>query len=162
MQRIILTLAFLLIGAGGFGLDLAAPQQTDLATLAAKADRDSDLDAAIALVPLLQDRVAADPSIDNRLLLGRNCLTIAEIKRYEYEKAKDMDPRDRRLLGRSGDEYAKIGHDAVDPLPNDNSEKWRIKADLYGTMIRSLYKGDRKSTRLNSSHIQKSRMPSSA
>ena len=39
----------------------------------------------------------------------------------------------------------------------------RIAGALVGNMIdRSLFAEDRKSTRLNSSHIQKSRMPSSA
>ena len=36
---------------------------------------------------------------------------------------------------------------------------WRQRSTAYGKL---LFVGDRKSTRLNSSHIQKSRMPSSA
>jgi tetratricopeptide (TPR) repeat protein len=69
--------------------------------------------------------------------------TAAEVRRYQYEKGTDMDPRDRRLLGRTIDEVAKIGHDAMDALPEDDSERWRIKADLYMTMIRSYYKGNK-------------------
>ena len=38
----------------------------------------------------------------------------------------------------------------------------RHKPDATGKMRDSLFWQDRKSTRLNSSHIQKSRMPSSA
>jgi len=143
MQRLIAVIGLLLVGASGFGLDLAAPQQTDVTALVEKAERDSDLDAALALVTDLQTRVAVDPIEENQLLLGRACLVAAEVRRYDYEKATDMDPRDRRLLGRSIDDVAHIGHDALDALHDDNSEKWRIKADLYGTMIRSLYKGNK-------------------
>ncbi len=143
MQRLIAVIGFLFVGVSGFGLDLAAPQQADLAVLVEKAERNSDLEAALALITELQSRVAADPSQQNRLLLGRACLVAAEVRRYDYEKATNMDPRDRRLLGRTIDDVARIGHDALDGLPDDNSEKWRMKADLYGTMIRSMYKGNK-------------------
>ena len=38
----------------------------------------------------------------------------------------------------------------------------RLNEDIFSIQVRDLNGGDRKSTRLNSSHIQKSRMPSSA
>ncbi len=143
MQRLIAAIGFLLVGASGFGLDLAAPQQADIIALVAKVERDSNLAGALALITELQSRVAADPSPQNQLLLGRACLVAAEVRRYDYEKATGMDPRDHRLLGRAIDEVARTGHDALDELPDDSSEKWRMKADLFGTMIRSLYKGNK-------------------
>lgn len=115
----------------------------DIASRVTQVDRDGDKSTAVALVKELQEVVAKDPKPDNLLLLGRACLTAAELYRYEYEKGTNMEARDRRLLGREGDEYARIGHDAMDGLPNSMSEKWRIKADLYATMIRSLYKGEK-------------------
>jgi tetratricopeptide (TPR) repeat protein len=130
--------------AMGRGLPSAcAAPNADLATRVTQVDRDGDLDGALALIQELQEAVAKDPSPETYLLLGRACLTVAELRRYAYEKATDMDPRDRRLLGREGDEVARIGHDAMDALPDTMSEKWRIKADLYATMIRSLYKGEK-------------------
>jgi len=143
MQRLIAVLGFLLVGVSGFGLDLAAPQQTDLAPVVAQVERDADMEGALALITELQRRMEADSSAANRMLLGRACLVVAEVRRYDYEKAEDMDPRDRRLLGRTIDDVARIGHTALDKLPDDSSEKWRIKADLYATMIRSLYKGNK-------------------
>ena len=44
-------------------------------------------------------------------------------------------------------------------LPFDVNEVWGTRAQVR---VRGEVNGDRKSTRLNSSHIQKSRMPSSA
>jgi tetratricopeptide (TPR) repeat protein len=143
MRRFIAFILIFFATTAGFGLDLAAPQPTDLASAVSKAEQSGNLEEAVALLPQMQDRVQADPSDANRLLLGRLCLAIAEMHRYQYEKATDMDPRDKRLLGRKGDDFARIGHDAVDPLPDNLSEKWRIKADLYMTMIRSLYKGNK-------------------
>ena len=122
----------------------SAAASPELESRALKIDRDGDLDGALALVAELQAAVLANPKdADTALLLGRACLTVAELRRYAYEKGEDMDPRERRLLGRQGDDYARIGHGALDTLPDSISEKWRIKADLYATMIRSLYKGEK-------------------
>jgi tetratricopeptide (TPR) repeat protein len=66
------------------------------------------------------------------------------MRRFDYEQAEGkMDPRDRRLLGRTIDEVARIGLDALAQVPDSLSEKWRMSADFYGTMIRSNYKGSR-------------------
>jgi len=106
-------------------------------------EREADLEGALKLIEALQARTVSNAKPADLMLLGRATLTAAEVRRYAYEKGSDMDPRDRRLLGRTIDEVAKIGHDAMDAMPEDNSERWRIKADLYMTMIRSYYKGNK-------------------
>ena len=59
-----------------------------------------------------------------------------------YYETTNIEPREKRLLGRTIDEAARIGHQALNKAPTV-SEKWRIKADLIGTMIRSKYKGNK-------------------
>lgn len=136
-------IAALVLTTSALGLDVAAPQPTDLTAEVNRVERDSDLEGALKLVEALQKRTVTNAKPEDLMLLGRAALTAAEVRRYQYEKGTDMDPRDRRLLGRTIDEVAKIGHDAMDALPDDNSERWRIKADLYMTMIRSYYKGNK-------------------
>ncbi len=132
-----------MLATSALGLDVAAPQPADLTADVARVERDSDLEGALKLVEALQARTVSNAKPEDLMLLGRAALTAAEVRRYQYEKGDDMDPRDRRLLGRTIDEVAKIGHDAMDALPEDMSERWRIKADLYMTMIRSYYKGNK-------------------
>lgn len=132
-----------MLATSALGLDVAAPQPADLSAEVDRVERDSDLEGALKLVEALQARTVSNAKPEDLMLLGRAALTAAEVRRYQYEKGNDMDPRDRRLLGRMIDEVAKIGHDAMDALPEDMSERWRIKADLYMTMIRSYYKGNK-------------------
>ena len=47
-------------------------------------------------------------------------------------------------------------------MREDIADLWRLRAERYAVMVVKHDHVDRKSTRLNSSHIQKSRMPSSA
>lgn len=143
LQRFAITIALFVAAASALGLDVAAPQPTDLTAEVTRVERDSDLDGALKLVEALKTRTVSNARPEDLMLLGRVALAAAEMRRYDYEKAVDIDPRDRRLLGRDIDDVAKIGHDALDALPDDNSEKWRIKADLYMTMIRSYYKGNK-------------------
>ncbi len=138
-----LGLAFVVVAMASGLHPACAAASPDLEARAVQVDRDGDLDGALALIAELQAAVAEKPAPETYLLLGRACLTVAELRRYAYEKGTDMDPRDRRLLGRDGDRVANIGHEAMDELPDTMSEKWRIKADLYATMIRSLYKGEK-------------------
>jgi tetratricopeptide (TPR) repeat protein len=103
--------------------------------------REYDLPLAEALMGELQLFVKENPGDEPRMTLARVALLVAELRRMEYETT-DIDPREKRLLGRTIDEAARIGHEALDKAPNI-SEKWRIKADLLGTMIRSKYKGNK-------------------
>jgi len=88
----------------------------------------------------LQSCVIENPSDESFMTLARVALLV-ELRRMEYETT-DADPRNKRLLGRTIDDAAKVGHDALKKVPNV-SEKWRMQADLFGTMIRSKYKGNK-------------------
>jgi len=109
-----------------------------------QAEHDYDTDAALKLIDDLQAHIAEEPSVDANIALARACLIVAESRRFDYEKAEGvMDPRDRRLLGRTIDDVAAIGLGALANVPDSLSEKWRMSADFYGTMIRSNYKGSK-------------------
>ena len=83
-----------------------------------------------------------------------------------------MTPRTARMLTRYNQWANKTVFDAVAALPE--GEATRPRVSLFKNMVHMLnhnyvidrifqaHLEDRKSTRLNSSHIQKSRMPSSA
>lgn len=133
------------LGGVILGLLIYAPAYADaLADFQARAEqveREYDLLAAEALMIELQPYVLESPAEDTHLMLARVALLVAELRRMDYETT-DVDPREKRLLGRTIDEAAKIGHDVLGKAPNV-SEKWRIKADLFGTMIRSKYKGNK-------------------
>jgi len=113
----------------------------DYQTRAQRVEREYDLPAAVALMVELQSCVIENPSDESFMTLARVALLVAELRRMEYETT-DADPRNKRLLGRTIDDAAKVGRDALEKAPNV-SEKWRIQADLYGTMIRSKYKGNK-------------------
>lgn len=107
-----------------------------------QAEHNYDMDAALALVDELRAHIAQEPSVEANIALARAALLAAEMRRFDYEQAEGkMDPRDRRLLGRTIDDVARIGLDALAQVPDSLSEKWRMTADFYGTMIRSNYKG---------------------
>jgi tetratricopeptide (TPR) repeat protein len=116
----------------------------DLQQEVAQAEHNYDLDAALRLVGELQAFIAENPSVQANLTLARVALLAAEMRRFDYEQSEGkMDPRDRRLLGRTIDDVARIGLDALAQVPESLSEKWRMSADFYGTMIRSNYKGSK-------------------
>jgi tetratricopeptide (TPR) repeat protein len=109
-----------------------------------EAEHRYDMDGALQLVEDLQAFIAEQPSVDANIALARAALLVAELRRFDYEQAEGkMDPRDRRLLGRTIDDVARIGLDALGQVPDSLSEKWRMRADFYGTMIRSNYKGSK-------------------
>ena len=103
--------------------------------------REYDLPLAEALMGELQFFVKENPGGEPHLTLAHVALLVAELRRMDYETT-NIEPREKRLLGRTIDEAARIGHQALNKAPTV-SEKWRIKADLFGTMIRSKYKGNK-------------------
>ncbi len=110
----------------------------------AQAEHNYDLDEALRLVGELQALSAEEPGVPVNLTLARAALLAAEMRRFDYEQSEGkMDPRERRLLGRTIDDVARIGLDALASVPDTLSEKWRMSADFYGTMIRSNYKGSK-------------------
>ncbi len=119
----------------------SADSYDELRSRAERVQREYDLPAAEALMADLKAFAIESPSDDAWMTLARVTLLVAELRRMEYETT-EVDPREKRLLGRTIDDAARIGHDALGKAPNI-SEKWRIKADLFGTMIRSKYKGNK-------------------
>ena len=99
--------------------------------------REYDRDGATVLMKALRRSVKENPSDESRMMLAGVSLLVAELRRMDYETTES---RVKRLLGRTIDDAAEIGLKALEDLP-DTSEKFRIRADLYGTMIRSKYKG---------------------
>ncbi len=136
----------------GFSLSAGAAVLETLQQRLVQAEKNYDTDEALKLVDEIQAHVAAEPSVEANIALARAALIVAESRRYDYEKAEGvMDPRDRRLLGRTIDDVASIGLAALAQVPDTLSEKWRMSADFYGTMIRSNYKGSKYVQELESS-----------
>lgn len=132
---------------GGFVLSALVCASASAASLeglrerAALVQREYDLPSAETLMGELQLHVKEDSGAEPLMTLARVALLVAELRRMDYETT-DVGPREKRLLGRTIDEAARIGHEALEKVP-DISEKWRIEADLIGTMIRSKYKGSK-------------------
>lgn len=85
----------------------------------------------------------ANPSPENTLALAEAALLVASLKRLEFGiDEDDMNYKDKRSLGKEIDTAAEVGQAAVAALP-ESSEKYRIMADLYGTMIRTDFQGKR-------------------
>ncbi len=127
---------------GAFLCSVATADAVDeLRARAERVQREYDLPAGEALMADLQSFLTESPSDDSWMTLAQVALFVAELRRMDYETT-DIDPREKRLLGRTIDEAARIGHDALGHAPKI-SERWRIKADLFGTMIRSKYKGNK-------------------
>jgi tetratricopeptide (TPR) repeat protein len=53
-----------------------------------------------------------------------------------------------RAMGETIDAAAEVGHTALETLP-DTSEKYRIRSDLYGMMIRTNYQGKKYEKRMS-------------
>ena len=139
--HVVLRIPIVLLFGTGVALGATTPTFEELTVEAEEAQLQYDLQKAESLMDELRAYVSQHPNVESRMALARAALLVAELRRMEYETT-DLAPRPKRLLGRTIDAAAKIGHDVLDDLP-DVSEKWRITADLYGTMIRSKYKGNK-------------------
>lgn len=135
-----ITIAFSLLAAispvvvyGDISLDLDAQR--------IKARHDYDVEASH---DVLEKLIACTPeSADESELykLAYAALAFAELQRMEYEE-NGAPAKERRAMGKSIDAAASVGHDALKKVA-DSSEKFRIRADLYGMMIRTDYQGKR-------------------
>ncbi|MEM9398389.1 MAG: hypothetical protein AAF991_12990, partial [Pseudomonadota bacterium] len=119
----------LLMSAGAFSdtPDLSSVQKR-LETARFELDVEQ-ADAALALID----------AGTNPLLFADASLLLAELKRGEYERVKD-DKTLRRGLGKEIDRLAKAGIAALDRA-DPVSERYRLEADLYATMIRTKFRG---------------------
>lgn len=131
----------LLMGMVSIGLALGA-SAADLGALldqAKAARRTGDTEGAKAAYEALLAHNAEDKSVEAIDATVRAALTYAELLRYQYAK-NDHGLADRRELGNTIDKVAEGAHEMLNALP-ESAEKYRIKADLYGTMIRTKYQG---------------------
>ena len=127
-------------------------QADDLDTLIANADsaraafdEEASNKAYMALWGYVENNPEAAPAA--KLALAEAALTYAEMRRFEYGQS-DTTPEKKRSLGAEIDKAAGTGHDALKSL-EDTSEKFRIQADLYATMIRTKYHGKRYAKRMD-------------
>lgn len=149
MLRNTLILLSITVGfcGGAVASDMTDITLAELQQQLAQVEREYELEPTLELIERVQAFVENRPSVPAYLIYARAALFAAELRRFEYEEKKnEWDPRDRRLYGNEIDDVTNIGHAALDNVPDELSEKWRIKADLYATMIRtkargSLYKG---------------------
>ena len=132
-------LATVLAGAL-LGSDQSANNEALVANVE-KAERNYDLPLAESLMEDLHAYTRGRTEEQALWALARVSLVVAELRRMDYETGEEG-PREKRILGRTIDEAAELGHAALDALP-DSSETWRLRADLYATMIRSKYKGNK-------------------
>lgn len=105
-----------------------------------------DIPGAATLLEEMSKYVEAKPTREGDLEVGRAALAVAELLRYQYEWG-GLGPIDRRNVGKKIDSAAYTGHRALNRA-DPSSEKYRIKADLWGTMIRSDFKAKKYGTRM--------------
>lgn len=106
------------------------------------AARAYDAKAARDLGHDMQAEIGAAHDRGAALLLARTLLLVADLHRMEYELLPEQDGAGRRALGAVIDEAATRALDLLKVMDNV-SEVWRMRADLYGAMIRSDYRATR-------------------
>ena len=91
--------------------------------------------------------------------VGAGLSQMADRMRQEKERDKERAEQAKKIRG-----MAKMFADELGLSPADieTADAQSLAGQVEGFMLANSAKQDRKSTRLNSSHIQKSRMPSSA
>ncbi len=110
----------------------------------AEATRTYDLSRAQALVASLKQATDSD-SVALRV---KAHLLVAELLRLEFSYLPATETKTRRALGKQIDAAADAGLADLDGLP-ESSEKHRLKADLFGTKIRSTYRAGKLKGPLN-------------
>lgn len=109
-----------------------------LATLD-RAERTYDLAVVRTVQRAIEATEPAQRDLEWRTLSLRAHLLAAELLRIEFEARPASDTAERRALGKAIDAEARAGLQVLEDLP-DTSEKFRCRADLIGTMIRSSYR----------------------
>lgn len=95
-----------------------------------------EITEAERLVARLRETDTSPANETNRLVLARTLLLTAEWRRIAYEKLPPEDTEQRRPLGRDIDTASQ---EALELLASfqESAEIWRLRADAYGTMIRT-------------------------
>jgi tetratricopeptide (TPR) repeat protein len=124
----------------------------DLNSQRIEARRNYDVETSHAV---LQEMIAcAKESTDemDATNLAYAALAFAELQRMEYEEDHAV-AKERRAMGKSIDAAAKVGHKALEKMA-DSSEKYRIRADLYGMMIRTDYQGKKYAKKMDKASVK--------
>ncbi len=106
-----------------------------------------DTEAARALADDLHKQYETTRDRDTGYLLVRALVLVADLHRMEYELLPEDAGSKRRTLGNIIDDAATEALDVLEVMDN-TSEVWRMRADLYGTMIRSDYRATRYQDRM--------------
>jgi len=110
-------------------------------------ERSYDLAEAKRLLPALQTQLRTENGDEGlRLLVARTALVAAMLHRKDYEEAA-TDYAARRELGRKIDDVATAGLGALKDAA-ESSERFRLEADLWGTMMRTQARGSQFRTHL--------------
>jgi tetratricopeptide (TPR) repeat protein len=107
----------------------------------ATAQRTYNLSAAEQVVGAMRGRDVPP------MLRARARLLVGELQRILYEDLPAEAWSRRRELGNAIDEAAEAGLHAIEDQP-DASEVWRIRADLYGLMIRTDFQATKYRSRM--------------
>ncbi len=129
-------------------LTLAVHAQTleELDAQRVQARQNYDLEGSRVIFERLKTFVEASSSDAANLSLAYSALAVAELQRIVFEEEAPT-PLEQRTMGKIIDAAANAGHVSLESLP-DTSEKYRIRADLYGMMIRTNYQGKRYEKRM--------------
>jgi tetratricopeptide (TPR) repeat protein len=95
-----------------------------------------DLTAAETVRDEIRTWNRQSPNEQSNREFGEASLLVAELYRIEFEEAKEAGRPEKRELGKSIDLAAQEGLSALESVTPD-SECFRMRADLIGTMIRS-------------------------
>ena len=101
--------------------------------------RTYDAAAATEVLSRVRSVYRAGPTPELTELHLRSSLAVAELLRVEMERVADGEPAARRTLGQRVDATAREGLELV-PALSESSERWRMRADLIATLIRSDYR----------------------
>lgn len=126
----------------------AEPPPASFETRLAQAAQHYDLDGAVTLANDLRVRRQSVRDIETAFLLARALLLVADLERTHYELTPEADAASRRAHGDAIDAAAFESLELLEAM-GETSEVWRMRADLYGVMIRSDYRATRYRKRMN-------------
>jgi tetratricopeptide (TPR) repeat protein len=132
---------FFLLGAEATSLDAFDARLTQVALA-------YDAQGALRLADDVHEHYAVVHERDVAFLLARALLLVADLHRMEYEFLPESDGEGRRAYGTIIDDAATEGLDLLEVADN-TAEVWRMRADLYGVMIRSDYRATRFQKRMD-------------
>ena len=96
---------------------------------------------------LVEELRRVEDETERATLLPQALLLTTELLRIDFEALPDKQHAERRALGKSIDGNAKEALEILKGVP-ESSEAWRVRADLYGVMIRTKYQANKYGKRM--------------